>query len=68
MANVLNEFFASIFTDEGDGQMPEEDQMEGWTLNDIQINTAEVAKNKRVVLIGCTRPRKVALHCCWRYI
>jgi hypothetical protein len=67
MANVLNEFFASIFTDEGDGQMPEEDQMEGWTLNDIQINTAEVAKNKRVV-IGCTRPRKVALHRWWRYI
>jgi hypothetical protein len=48
MANVLNNYFASVFTDEGDIQLPEEEQMEWRTsLSDIQINTAKVAKKIR---------------------
>ncbi len=42
MADILNDFFASVFTDEGDRHWPEE-QMERQTFpDDIQISTEKV--------------------------
>ncbi len=46
MSEVLNNYFASVFTHEGDGPVPEEDDMESNTrLQDITI-TAEKVKEK----------------------
>lgn len=46
MADILNEYFASVFTDEGSGPVPEEDAMDfASDLSDVRI-TVEKIKEK----------------------
>jgi hypothetical protein len=42
IANILNDYFASVFTEEGDGQIPEE---EG-TKQNTKLGSVEITEKK----------------------
>jgi hypothetical protein len=43
---ILNDYFASIFTQEGDGPVPEEEELEcGTELGDLNISAEKMHEN-----------------------
>jgi hypothetical protein len=61
MANVLNDYFASVFTDEGEGPVPEEDPMEyGEELTNMEITVEKIAsKIKKLRPSSAPGPDKI---------
>ncbi len=58
MANVLNDYLASAFTDEDDGPLPAEEQMDHrTTMQDIQITAENIGKKIKSAQRRCARTR-----------
>jgi hypothetical protein len=62
MADILNEYFASVFTDEGSGPVPEEDTMDfAPELSDVEMSVDKItAKIKKLRPSSAPGPDKIA--------